>query len=398
MKRLLAPCLVLLICATGCDRAGGSEATTAVRDSAGIRIAEFSQDGLDETWTVATQPAFSLGSVDGPRETQFGRVAGVVRLRDGTVVVADDTESTLRFFGSDGRHVRSVGRKGNGPGEFEQIGGLWRFAGDSLAVWDVRQARLSVFSPRGDFVRTTLPSPGPPGSFAPMYGAFSDGSFVLGSGMDMGSIFAGGTRRFRDSILLVHYGSDGGALDTIGRFPGDERDAEVGGTGFSLNPVPFGKRTFVAVGGNRAFVVAGEGQVLVLEPGARQSSILRQRSTPIPVTAEDVSAFRQDAVEAAPAGERPAVETRLRSLRFPETKPPFAGLQADDSGQVWLRVPGAPGGASRWIVVSATGEPLGRVDLPPGFVPYQVSSDGVLGVSRGESDEPYVHFYPITRA
>lgn len=398
MKRRLTLSLLLLLSGTGCEHSGQSEAAMAVRDSAGVRIAEFSQDAPGEAWTVAAKPTVSLGSVDGPPESQFGRVAGVVRLRDGTIIVADDAASVLRFFGPDGRHLRSVGRKGGGPGEFEQIGGLWRFGGDSLAVWDLRQARLSVFSPEGTLVRTAIPRPSPTGAFAPMYGVLSDGSFVLGSGMDMGAIFAGGSRRFRDSVLLVRYGAQGGVLDTIGRFPGDERDAEVGGTGFSLNPVPFGRRTFVATSGDRAFVAAGDAQVLVLEPGVRRLSILRQRSAPAPVTPEDVSAFRRDALADAAPAERATVETRLRSLRFPETKPPFAGLQADDSGQVWLRVPGAPDGeGSRWIVLSSAGKVLARVELPPGFVPYQVSGDGVLGVRRGESDEPYVQLYPVSR-
>jgi hypothetical protein len=399
MRRILAPCLCLAVLGSaGCDRPGPSSDQTAVRDSAGIRIVEFAPQPAGAAWTVASQPALSIGSLDGPAETQLGRVTGVVRLRDGTIVVADDAAPALRFFDRDGRHLRSVGRRGSGPGEFEQIGGLWRFAGDSLAVWDLRQSRLSIFSPAGELVRTALPRPGPPGAFAPMHGVFSDGSFVLGSGMNMGEIFAGGSRRFRDTVVLVRYGAEGRALDTIGRFPGDERDAEVAGTGFSLNPVPFGRRTFIAVSGRHGYVVAGDAQVAVLEPGGRRSSILRQRSAPSPVTPEDISAFRQGTLAAASPGDRPGVETRLRSLRYPETKAPFAGLEVDDHDRAWLRVQDVPDGrASRWMVLSPTGELLARVELPPGFVLHQVDEDGVLGVSRGASDEPYVQFYPLSR-
>ncbi|HLM68975.1 MAG TPA: hypothetical protein VK358_15660 [Longimicrobium sp.] len=371
-----------------------------MRDSAGIRIVEMPQTSPHKEWRVAAAPSLSLGAVDGPAEYQLAEVAGVVQLGDGRVVVADGGAHALRFYDARGRHLQSTGRRGNGPGEFEQMGGLWRFRGDSLAVWDLRQARLSVYSPSGELVRTVLPQPGPRGAYAPLYGMFSDGSFVLGAGMNMGEIFAGGSRRFRDRFQLVRYGADGIASDTVGEFPDDKRDAEVAGTGFSLTPVPFGKRTFVAIGGKRGFVATGDApEVAVFEPGKRPSLIVRQNRPARPVRDEDISAYRQHALTSADPRERPAIEARLRRLQFPKTMAPFGAIRAGAGDHVWLRATDTPGGArpSLWTVLSPAGELVAEVELPAGFVPYQITETGVLGVTKGESDEPYVQIYPLSR-
>jgi hypothetical protein len=68
----------------------------AVRDSAGVRIVENGAPAWKEGegWRLAAEPALDIGMVDGPPQYQFGDVAGVVRLGDGTVVVADDQSKT----------------------------------------------------------------------------------------------------------------------------------------------------------------------------------------------------------------------------------------------------------------------------------------------------------------
>jgi hypothetical protein len=58
-------------------------------------------------------------------------------------------------FDSAGKHLRTFGRRGQGPGEFDRgISDLFLGAGDSLYVLDLGR-RLSVFSPAHEFVRLT---------------------------------------------------------------------------------------------------------------------------------------------------------------------------------------------------------------------------------------------------
>ncbi|HYR12316.1 MAG TPA: hypothetical protein VEQ60_31300 [Longimicrobium sp.] len=72
--------------------------------------------------------------------------------RDGTLYVSQPQEHVVKIYRADGRYLRSLGREGEGPGEFAQPTTLgWR--GDSLWVADPAQARISLFRPDGTFVR-----------------------------------------------------------------------------------------------------------------------------------------------------------------------------------------------------------------------------------------------------
>lgn len=74
-----------------------------------------------------------------------------------------------------GSLLQTIGRKGQGPGEFDRAMKIAIGPGDSIHVLD--QARISTFSPSLKFVRTTpitYPTLGP-------FVAFSDGSFAVGA-------------------------------------------------------------------------------------------------------------------------------------------------------------------------------------------------------------------------
>ncbi len=81
-------------------------------------------------------------------------------LSDGSVAVIDRASEEVRVFGADGRHLVSMGRSGEGPGEFRSAWFLWVLPGDTLWVGDYRPWRYNVFTRDGQFVRAvqmTLP-------------------------------------------------------------------------------------------------------------------------------------------------------------------------------------------------------------------------------------------------
>ena len=125
------------------------------QDSAGIVIAVNSGVPAEgERWSVDAEPLVSIGGADGPPPTMFAVVTTASRLSDGTIVVLENGASELRFFDSEGEHLRTVGGAGEGPGEFEYPAGSFvRLAGDTLLV--DAGARHLVFGPTGDYVRQT---------------------------------------------------------------------------------------------------------------------------------------------------------------------------------------------------------------------------------------------------
>ena len=65
-------------------------AAQQVRDSASVRSHIYgANERAAERWRIEPRPPLSIGGAGGEGATEFANVAGVARLSDGTLVVAD---------------------------------------------------------------------------------------------------------------------------------------------------------------------------------------------------------------------------------------------------------------------------------------------------------------------
>jgi hypothetical protein len=71
----------------------------------------------------------------------------------GNIYTLDPKDVRIRVFDPDGKHLRSFGRKGQGPGEFSGPGSLRILPDNILEVFDVLNSRLSYFTLDGKSLR-----------------------------------------------------------------------------------------------------------------------------------------------------------------------------------------------------------------------------------------------------
>ncbi|HLM69738.1 MAG TPA: 6-bladed beta-propeller, partial [Longimicrobium sp.] len=64
----------------------------------------------------------------------------------GRVYVGDWYRQQVTVLGPDGSLVRTLGKRGDGPGEFRAIRGVQILSGDSLLVYDPTSARVTVYA------------------------------------------------------------------------------------------------------------------------------------------------------------------------------------------------------------------------------------------------------------
>lgn len=70
----------------------------------------------------------------------------------GRVYVVDSKPAIIKVFTRDGELVRTIGRDGEGPGEFRV--GFIAVRGEHLVLHDPRLTRTSVFDTAGNFIRS----------------------------------------------------------------------------------------------------------------------------------------------------------------------------------------------------------------------------------------------------
>lgn len=79
---------------------------------------------------------------------------------EGRLYIADIMQGSVHVYNDEGSYLRSIGRRGEGPGEFTEMWGL-QVSGDILHVFDANTSRVSLFDvDTGQHIRDILIEPG----------------------------------------------------------------------------------------------------------------------------------------------------------------------------------------------------------------------------------------------
>lgn len=339
---------------------------------------------------------FRIGSVDGPVESQFGLIHCVAVLRDGSVAVFDGSVPALRLFDSAGRHVRTLGRDGAGPGEYRnQCLGLAVHPDGALMLYDPRNARLNRYAPDGSI----LPSwPAPAGLFAQHNLRVDSTGYtyvkVLLEQPQPGTEWKIGEARLDRT---------GSIRDTVPppAIPGDTGEAIYAPR----------KHWAWTRSGARVSGYGGEYLLIVTMPGRRPVQI--ERVTP---RIRLDPAERRNHQEVTDSRLRaPNVVRSGRSTTVPPVKPYFRDLLTDADERIWVQLhtpgqpfdpppqPQRPGMPAvpliRWRerplfdVFQLDGTYLGQVTLPGQTWFREARGDRLWAMQMGEDGEQYIVRY-----
>jgi hypothetical protein len=392
------------------------------RDSAGVEIVENATSAwsTESAWTVGAAPQITIGGADGSDEYLLTSIAGAFKTRHGHFVVADRASMNVRIYDSSGSFLRSFGRTGSGPGEFQSIANAFPYRGDSIAVWDGVAHRLLVFDSTGTFSRaiSVVTAVGPPqgsgeglsfGSTGHVAGAFTDGSLIVIP--DMHIVDQPGALVHRTTAPF-HISPDGEYLADAGRFPaGATYVFNFGALGKGQPPqlpVPYGRSFSAMVDGDRLYVAAAESfEISVWTPGPGIERLIRKQTTPATVGEAEREAYRMEQRRRLRDGEfgRDApitpegLEQALREIEFPATLPPFDAILVDSEGYLWVRSYRMPGDtdADRWSVFDQNGALLGEVETPSQLQVRQIGGDFVLGIVHDDFGVPSVRAHALRR-
>jgi hypothetical protein len=372
---------------------------TQVRDSAGVTIVENDlqgRTGLD-TCAVSAAPVLNIGVVEGDMDYEFYRLFDAIRLSDGRIAVVNQGTDEVRFYDGQGRYLASVGREGDGPGEFRNVRRVWELPGDSLLVWDRRQQRFSLFTLSGEFVRSFHVSPflmNPPDILS----ALDDGTILTA----YRQVVSRTTDFERDSVYHLRFARTGELIDTIGVYA----TGRVGRLGrpeeaFAGSPL-FEPFTQSAASRSGVFVGRGlEREIEVRRADGRLVRLIRWTGGSRDVTDADVNAVRQAALSRLTGDPR---MDRLRRLSVEEVPvndrfPALGDLRLDTEGEIWVEEYPRPGveGPDRWIVFDSAGNFRCTADTPDGLLIYQIGDDYILGEEQDEARVEYVRMYALAR-
>jgi hypothetical protein len=115
MRMLRTPARRLVV-AAGISLLTSACGTTDSGSSTGCAAAAWKEG---QEWRVVPQAV-----IGGSNEVEFGDIVDVALDGDGRIWVADGIRNQIQVFTRDGERVRTIGRKGGGPGEFMMLAGM----------------------------------------------------------------------------------------------------------------------------------------------------------------------------------------------------------------------------------------------------------------------------------
>lgn len=273
---------------------------------------------------------------------------------DGLLYVAGRDPMAVMVYDTTGRFLRSIGRNGEGPGEFRYI--MLGLRHDTVLVQDPSLARLSRFGPDGTLLGST---PSVCCMMGPMLPVHPDGRVSVP--------FPGGWRR----------GLPGGVLDSV-TLPTIRPPGKTTWT-FTVPPRQ-GEPAYEAVA-DIPFAPSFESEVLpsgaiVWGTTDRYRLIVsrngRDTTRVIEVPVEEVavadSVWRAAYANARAGNGVLAYQAPMAGLvkesDIPRNRPRWSALRGDDAGRLWVALPDSARRVSAFHVLDSTGALLGRVASP----------------------------------
>lgn len=373
--------------------------------------------GQDRALQGTLEQVFSVGVEEGDRMQTFAQITGVAFDGAGNLYVLDRDNARVVVFGPNGRFVRSIGQKGEGPGEFGFPIGMGVLADGSVAVMDLANGAITMFDRTGKYDRLVRPDPQlvRPGPSAAMQTGAGNSLLMAGNQVMMRP---NAPPQTSDSLPIIRIALDG-ANETTVFYRTFNKGPELTVSGDDNNrnvqlsaPPQFTPQVSWAArpDGGIATTPGSVYEIRLIGPDGRATATMKRPIQPRRVTERDKDRRKDQmreqmasgagqvrmevengrrTVGAGPGMPPQAIEQRLAQTVWAETVPVVQAIRADRNGAIWVQRDGGSGSDDLPIdILKAAGEYVGTVKgtaLPDAFGPSGLAAfieTDDLGVQR----------------
>ncbi|MDH5642876.1 MAG: hypothetical protein OEY63_01650 [Gemmatimonadota bacterium] len=334
----------------------------------------------------------------------FSNIAGIRELSDGRVVVADRVESRIAILDFASGRMTDIGRRGQGPGEFQIPGQLVPLPDDATLLVDFGNMRLTQIGADGRF-EESWPMMSEDGSFRNVTQADSEGRLYYSQNV---MVSQGGPSNLPDSLSILRWDPSSGVTEDVATVFVPR--PSVRGGGVTMNGGQVRMTGMTAFAARDAWRVTESGHVAVARAngyrvdwylGAQQMSRGPQLEyDPVRVDQAEREAWVENISgslgmvvamggSGASSGSMRVDAPDIEDIDFPDYKPPFESNEAymTPEGNIWLGVSRPHDDEGQLFdVVDENGRVVERVRLPAGRELVGLG-DGVLYATWADEDD-----------
>lgn len=146
---LFVAMVVCLFLCGSCSQQGDTWGGT-IEEIDGVLIVKNPKEPLYGEEVFSLEEELSIGDTDESEDYLFSQIRHFTVDNMGRFFILDQQEAVIKVFDKEGNYLNKIGRKGQGPGEFNNPSMIY-FLNNELLVMEFD--RLSFFSPEGKFLR-----------------------------------------------------------------------------------------------------------------------------------------------------------------------------------------------------------------------------------------------------
>ncbi len=346
---------------------------------------------------ISVQPQFTVGTRnDRSPAGDVWQVYDANMTAAGNMIVTHEGGKKVAVFNPRGQVATTIGRLGEGPGEFLRIDQISVMPGDTIALRD-SQGRILYFRPDFSFLRQTT---------GVLYAecCLRDGAFLIRKGEPVHmaspenwqsripvwkwSLASGRTPEAAGPFLFEHPGDDPAIYLAYPAKRPISPTASIPGVAANA---PF-RRSAVARTAAEV-IVYGRGDAFEYRVYSRSGALLRTvraGDTPPALSARQIADARAAFVDRKDPEDKKMLTAALAKVVFPKTAPSYDRLMVQPDGTVWLRgyrSPYLPAASTPhwWVRFDPSGKMLGTMQLPSDIAVVRFLDNRVL-VSRAAAD------------
>jgi len=275
---------------------------------------------------LSLEKLFSLGGESEDDDELFGLVQNILLDQQGNTYLLDQQLGEIRVFDARGGFLRTIGREGEGPGEFQNPQTFFFLPDGKFGVAQMMPARIAVLDREGEG-SDDFPVPGGDEGFAMVRKVESAGDHLVMQEM-VGS-FGEGTMINTNRLIAL----DGQGKETV-VYGESSKEFEVGAGQMviSMGDEDFGRIWSVSDDGRVYAVNDYTGyRIQVYGPDGTLERVVEREYEPLPFTKEEKK-LRQKRWEETPRGG--GIEVKPD---FPDLRQDITDLIARPGGELWVR-------------------------------------------------------------
>ena len=241
---------------------------------------------------------------------------------NGNVYIGDRSDNIIKVFDSNGQFIRSFGRQGEGPGEFQTMGRMAILPDKRLLVMDWRNRRTSFFGLSGNFLN----------SYQWRNSHFSL-FFVTDSSYTVEENLYGEERK----LLVKTYGFKGDEIVSFGEFtPAESKTLRTDDIIFSIT-LPYPPESIFTGDSQNHWLYHCYNNIYLIEVYNSDGKLFRKIDRPyqaVPYTDTDKEEYIQ---RFSRRDDDPIFAKMAKDVDFPEVKTISERMVVDEQSNLWLQ-------------------------------------------------------------